>query len=555
VLADAAISCWEIELPASTGSVPIDIFFPSVAMNESESEPHTSEAGPLPRSIRWGGARWIVGIFVGLFVLVRVGSTVADDNTFVGTAFTACCLFGGMALGCWWLVFSRAPWKLRLAVAVAVAAFASMFRVQGFSGGFVPTIVFRWRQAVLPERPAATQVDLNLDTEQALVATESDWPEFRGPKRDGIVRGASYSAAWHEPELLWRIPIGEGWSSFSVVGPLAYTQWQEGESEVTICLEAATGTELWRHADKARFDEAMGGPGPRATPTYANGRLFVQGATGILNCLDPRTGTVVWSVNILDDAKAGNIQWAMSGAPLVTGGRVIVSPGGQDNASLIAYDAATGEQAWTAGKAIASYSSPQLSTVGGKEQVLIFNGSGIQAHDPETGDALWNHDFSTKPKICVAQPGIVKGTSVLLSLGYGVGSLMIDVEESEGSWTSTERWKSRRLKSKFNDFVIHGEHAYGIDEGILTCIELESGERAWKGIRCGYGQLLLVGETLLILSEKGEVIFAKADPAEATELGRFKAIAGKTWNHPVIANGMLFVRNASAAACFKLDGN
>ncbi|MFT5129169.1 MAG: outer membrane protein assembly factor BamB [Rhodothermales bacterium] len=526
-------------------------------MNKSEPElsaesQETSAPESLPRPIRWGGAKWIIGIFVGLFLLVRIGSKLADNETFVGTAFTACVLFGGMALAIWWLLFSRAPWKLRLGVIVGVAALASMFRIQGFSGGFVPTIVFRWKQAVEPERPAGAVANLNLDMGQALMATELDWPEFRGPKRDGIVRGTTYSAAWLEPDLLWRIPIGEGWSSFCVLGPLAYTQWQEGESEVTVCLQAASGTELWRHVDAARFDEAMGGPGPRATPTYADGRLFVQGATGILSCLDPKTGAVLWSVNILDDAKAGNIQWAMSGSPLVTGDRVIVSPGGTDNASLIAYDVATGEQVWKAGKAIASYSSPQISSLGGTEQILIFNGIGIHGHDPDNGELLWNHDFTTGPKICVAQPGVVDGSSVLLSLGYGVGSLMVDVAEKEGAWIATERWKSRRLKSKFNDFVIRDGHAYGLDEGILTCIKLDSGERAWKGIRCGYGQLILIQDTLLILSESGEVIFAKADPEEAQELGRFKAIDGKTWNHPVIANGLLFVRNASAAACFKL---
>jgi outer membrane protein assembly factor BamB len=524
-------------------------------MNESESEPLTENEGTaepvsLPRPIRWGGAKWIIGIFAGLYLLAWIGSKVTDNTTFMGTALTACCLFGGIVLAIWWLVFSRAPWKLRLGLAAGVAVIASMFQIQGFSGGFVPTIVFRWKQAVEADRPTPTVTDLNL--EQALVLAETDWPEFRGTKRDGVVRGATYSAAWNEPDMLWRIPIGEGWSSFCVVGPLAFTQWQEDEMEVTVCLQASTGAEVWRHADKARFDEAMGGPGPRATPTYADGRLFVLGATGILNSFDPKTGSVIWSVNILDDAKAGNIQWAMSGSPLVTGGRVIVSPGGTENASLIAYDAETGEQAWKAGKAIASYSSPQLSTIGGRDQILIFNGVGLHAHDPENGQPLWHHDFTTECKICVAQPGVVDGSSILLSLGYSVGSMMIDVEETDGTWTSSERWKSRRLKSKFNDFVIRDGHAYGIDEGILTCIKLESGNRAWKGIRCGYGQLILAGDTLVILSEKGEVIFVKADPAEATELGRIKAIDGKTWNHPVIANGLLFVRNASAAACFKL---
>jgi outer membrane protein assembly factor BamB len=533
-------------------------------MNEPESEPSieqgssTVEHEVVRPSIRWGGAKWIVVIFTGLFVLAWIGIQVADDDTFLGTALTVCCFLGGATLGLWWLAFSRAPWKLRLGVFVAGAAFASMFKVQGFSGGFVPTIVFRWKPGVVAERPAS--ITANPGSQLALLAadyqpSELDWPEFRGRKRAGEVSGASYSNSWLEPTLLWRIPVGEGWSSFCVVGPLAFTQWQEGEWEVTVCLEAATGAEVWRHADKVRFDESLGGPGPRATPTYADGRVFVQGATGILNCFDPNTGKVAWSVNILDDADADNIKWAMSGSPLITGGRVIVSPGGADDASLVAYEAATGEPVWSAGGATASYSSPQLSTIGGKEQVLIFNGVGIFSHEPDTGALIWNHEFTTNPRICVAQPGVVDDSTILLSLGYGVGSLLVDVEVGDGKWTTSERWKSRRLKSKFNDFVIHEGYAYGIDEGSLACIDLESGARAWKGVRCGYGQLILANDTLVVLSEEGEVIFVKADPTEDIELGRFDAIDGKTWNHPVVANGRLFVRNASAAACFSMDSN
>ncbi len=530
-------------------------------MSDSESAPMPettpiTPADTLPSEIRWGGAKWIVGIFTGFFLLVYIGSKMADDDTFIGTAFTACCLLAGIALTVWWLLLSRAPWKIRLGAIVGVVAVASMFRLQGFSGNFMPTIVPRWKKAVKAERPAAEET--KSDTQKAILSadyepTDEDWPEFRGPRRDGIVRGAKYSDAWLKAEMLWRVPIGEGWSSFCVVGPLAFTQWQEEDKEVTVCLEATTGTEVWRHADDTRFDEAMGGPGPRATPTYANGRLFVLGATGILNCLNPNTGDVHWSVNILEDAKAGNIQWAMSGSPLVLGDQVIVSPGGSDGANLMAYGCSDGERIWGAGDGIASYSSPQLSRLGGVNQILIFNGVGVFAHEPGSGKPLWNHPFTSSPKICVAQPGIFGETSVLLSLGYGKGSILIDVELKDGKWKSTERWMSRRLKSKFNDFVIRDGYAYGIDEGILACIDVATGERAWKGVRCGYGQLLLVEDTLVILSERGEVIFVKADPEEDVELGRFKAIEGKTWNHPVIANGLLFVRNASAAACFRLS--
>ena len=509
-----------------------------------------------PAGIRWKPAIWIIGVIAGLLVLFRVATTVADDTTFLGTATTLCLMLGLLSLLVWWLVFSRAPWKLRLGGVAGVAALASMFQIQGFSGGFLPTVVFRWKKPVEAERPAATASgasagEVSLAT--GYMPTGTDWTEFRGASRDGIVRGATFSAGWLDPELQWRIPVGEGWSSFCVVGPLAFTQWQDGESEVTVCLEAANGREIWRHADGVRFEETMGGPGPRATPTYSNGRLFALGATGILNCLDPNDGTLRWSVNILADNNAGNIQWAMSGSPLVDGGRVIVAPGGAANASLVAYDIETGEKSWHVGDAAASYSSPLLAAVCGERQLLIFDGDGVSAYNPGDGRPLWNHSFTTSMKINVAQPGVVGGSAMLLSLGYGVGSLMIDVERKDEAWTATERWKSKKLKSKFNDFVIRDGHAYGLDEGMLACMRLSDGSRAWKGMRCGYGQLLLVGDVLVVLSEKGEVVYVKADPADEAILGRFKAISGKTWNHPVIANGRLFVRNTSEAACFALE--
>ena len=517
-------------------------------MSEPDPQP-VEETAPVPPRIRWAWAKWIVGIYVVVVLLIRVVSTVKDNDTVVGVAITICSMLAAVALMFWWVLLSRARWKLRVGVLIGLLVFVSMFEVQGFSGGFFPTIVFRFQSAVKPERPATNAADTPFD--QPTIA-EYDWAEFRGPKRDGVVRGASYSEAWHDPEQLWRIPVGEGWSSFAVVGALAFTQWQEGEHEVTVCLEATTAREVWRHTDDVRFDEAMGGPGPRATPTYADGRLFALGATGILNCFEATTGALTWSVNILDDAQAGNIQWAMSASPLVISDRVIVSPGGRNHENLIAYDVATGERAWAAGTAVASYSSPQLATLAGQEQILIFNARGLHAHAVEDGAQLWSYDFSTQYKICVAQPGVIDGKSILLSLGYGVGSLMLDVEEADGEWTISERWRSLKLRSKFNDFVIHGDHAYGFDEGVMTCIELATGNRAWKGIRAGYGQLILVGSTLVVLSEKGEVIFVRATPDKADELGRFKAISGKTWNHPVIARGHLFVRNAREAACFQL---
>jgi outer membrane protein assembly factor BamB len=390
--------------------------------------------------------------------------------------------------------------------------------------------------AALPATPAESK-------------TGADWPGFRGPNRDGIVTGVRIETDWSAspPVELWRRPIGPGWSSFAVRGDLLYTQEQRGDEEVVACYKVSTGEPVWKHRDAARFWESNAGAGPRATPTLSNGRVYTLGGTGIVNVLEAGSGTVVWSRNAASDTGAKVPTWGFAGSPLVLGGVVIVAASG----ALVAYDLATGEPRWLGPKGREGYSSPQLLTIDGVPQVLLLSEFGLTSMAPADGKVLWEHAWKGYP---IVQPALTADGDVLISVSDSSGTRRIAVAHGPDGWTTKERWTSIGLKPYFNDFVAHKGHAFGFDGSILACIDLADGKRKWKGGRYGNGQLVLLADQdlLLVLSEEGELALVKATPDQFTELARFPALEGKTWNHPVLVGGLLLARNGEQMAAFRL---
>ena len=381
----------------------------------------------------------------------------------------------------------------------------------------------------------------------------AEWPGFRGPERDGVIRGVQIATDWSQspPVQLWRRAIGPGWSSFAVSGNLLYTQEQRGGDEVVSCYRMTTGEPVWRHRDATRFWESNGGAGPRGTPTLSNGRVYTFGGTGILNVLDAISGAVLWSRNAASDVNAKTPMWGFSSSPLVVADVVIVAAGGK----LAAYDVATGAPRWTGGGGGLSYSSPHLVTIDGIEQVVFMSGPGTTSVAPATGKVLWEYAWSGG---AIVQPAVTADGDILvntISMNGGLGLRRISIAHDSG-WTASERWTSNGLKPYFNDFVVHNGHAYGFDGNILSCIDLEDGTRKWKGGRYGNGQLLLLADQdlLLVLSEEGDLALVKAAPDQFTEVGRFPAaLEGKTWNHPVVVRDVLLVRNDHEMAAFRLS--
>ncbi len=386
--------------------------------------------------------------------------------------------------------------------------------------------------------PAATKAEMGVD-----------WPGFRGPHRDSVVPGVRIKTDWKAspPVALWRRPIGPGWSSFAVHGGLIYTQEQRGADEVVACYQLATGKPVWVHHDTARFYESNGGPGPRGTPTLSNGRAYTFGATGIVNALDARNGAVVWSRNAASETGTKTPEWGFASSPLVVDDVVLVAVSGH----LVAYDLATGAPRWTAPARGESYSSPQLATIGGVAQVLLLSSVGAASFAPADGTLLWEHPWKGYP---IVQPNLTAEGDVLISVSDQSGTRRLAAAHGAGGWTVEERWTSKGLKPYFNDFVVHKGYAFGFDGSILSCIDLKDGQRKWKGGRFGNGQLILLPDQdlLLVSSELGELALVGAAPDQFTELARFQALEGKTWNHPVLAGDILLVRNGVEMAAFRL---
>ena len=280
-----------------------------------------------------------------------------------------------------------------------------------------------------------------------------------------------------------------------------------------------------------------------------------------MNCLDAATGELRWSADIMKESSAPLPHWGFCSTPLVSEGLVITFAGGPSGKGLLAYRADDGELAWTAaiGPADATsppigYTSPQPVEIDGKRLALYLSNVGLTAIEPRTGEVAWEHEALVPGVWRAVQPALVGDRGVLIA-SEDLGLVCLDATRDGDAVKANKRWASRAMKPGYNDFVIRDGHAYGFDVNIFCCVDLETGKRRWKGGRYGHGQTLLLADQglLLVTCESGEVVLLEATPEAHRELGRFQAIEGKTWNHPAIAQGCLFVRNDEQIACYRLQ--
>lgn len=553
----------------------------------------------------WPGVIAVVLQWLGWFVVPAIFPQAAIVALFSG-------VIGGLIILLWWLFFSRAPWIERFAALVLlVLAVIGTKRLvhESIAGGamgmllyvlaipvlsmglvvwavvtrhfsaakrrlaFVPMIVlccgvfmvlrtggltaefnndlhFRWSKD--PEQKLLAQSNEQPATSNASAptSTESGWSGFRGPQRDGTVHGVRIKTDWSAspPVELWRRPVGPAWSSFAVQNGSLYTQEQRGDEEVVSCHDVQTGKPLWRHSDKARFYESNAGAGPRATPALSNGRVYTQGGTGIVNALDAANGNVIWTRNSVNDTGAKVPGWGIAGSPLVVNDLVIVAAAG----NLVAYEAATGKTRWLGPPGGTGYSSPQLLTINGIQQIVLLRSTGVTSVSVADGKLLWEHAWEGVP---IVQPAVASNGDLLISVNQSSGLRRLTIGQGSGGWTAQERWTTEDINPWFNDFVVHKGHAFGFDGSSLVCVNLDDGKLKWRGKRYGYGQLVLLPEqdVLVVLSEQGELALAKATADQFTELAHFPALEGKTWNHPVLIGNILLVRNDHEMAAFKLS--
>jgi outer membrane protein assembly factor BamB len=506
-----------------------------------------------PRPERWGAVVLMIVAMVATPAILHESITTGN----MGMMFALYAIpILSLAFVVWAVATHRLSVKTRRATMVATILLScgawGFVRSDGISGSATADFTWRWAETAEEQLLARSVGEaMVLPSDGALeIKSGADWPGFRGAHRDGIARGIRIATDWSAspPKELWRRSVGPGCSSFAVRGEVFYTQEQRGEDEAVTCYHLKTGMPAWIHLDKARFWDSHAGAGPRGTPTLDDGRLYTLGGTGILNVLDARDGSVVWSRDVATETKTKIPEWGIASSPLLVGDLVIVAAKG----TLAAYDRETGSPRWSGPNGGKSYSSPHLLTIDGVKQVLHMREAGAAGFAPDDGTILWKHPWPGADR--VVQPAMTaEGDLLLCGGGLKLGMRRFRVAQGSEGWTIEERWASRGLKPNHNDSVVHEGHAYGFVSLRLACLDVKDGTRKWKGARyAGFTILLADQDLLLVLTEKGEVALVEAVPDRFNELAKFKAIEGKTWNHPALAGDILLVRNAREMVAFRL---
>jgi outer membrane protein assembly factor BamB len=520
---------------------------------------------PLPAWIVFGAA------ILAAVVIANIGLIDGAQSNVLALIFT---FVAFLSMAIWFVFLSGYPGWLRglfvLSVLLAVSLFFVFYRVEGATGWLFPTFAYRFapRPDELLERPEKMAGVEGSDVAVDLATTTADdFPRFLGPDGTCGVEQPQLDLDWsaNRPRELWRVPIGAGWSAFSVVNGYAVTMEQRGPLEMVTCYDAHSGEMAWSQSIEARYETVMGGIGPRATPTIHGGLVYTLGAKGHLHCLDGSNGNVVWNRNVPEDCgvsaaeDAKKMNYGRSNSPLIVDQMVVLPGGGPSGGpkhALIAYDRLTGKILWEAGNDQASYASPSLATLVDTRQIVSVNEKTVTGHAPATGEQFWSYewesDSATMPNVSQAVP--VGDDVVFLSNGYNNGAALIKITYSgSDGWRAEKLWHNRaRMRTKFTNVAVHEGHVYGLSDGRLECLDIANRERRWKGGRYGHGQVLRVSGALLVQCEPGDVVLVELSPDRLIERGRIPALSDKTWNNLCLFGNLLLVRNGVEAACYEL---
>ena len=541
---------------------------------------------------------WVVGVLflllgiVGFFGRVLGNGPLADlyDAMWIFRDPAICnvmALIGGF-FACFipliWFTFASGwPAAIRFTpitlIGLFVIGFFSIFEIQGVSGEMIPRFGYRFGKAPDQRLGGFTASETNAEGGQSLSVADDPnaFPQFLGPDRNSRLAGPHLETDWgaNPPEEIWRMPIGAGWSGFSALGGRIYTMEQRGNEELATCYDMKTGKPIWGTGINARHYTVMGYVGPRCTPLLLDGRVYALGATGVFRCLDQRTGEVVWQHDLLEmygvtpDAETKNIAWGRANSPLayeLDGRKIVIIPAGgpsdktkkDGNVALVAFDAASGETVWEGGHEQISYASPSVAQVDGKDQIISVNEANITGHDPATGEQLWSLDWpgSSSGNASCSQVHALGNNRFFVSKGYGQGASTFEVKPEGDGYTTEVLWSNTRvLKTKFTNVAIMDDYVFGLNDGILEKVKLEAKRPEWRERGFGHGQLLLVGDVLLVMGEEGNLAMVDPTSEDYQEFSRIKALSGEiapTWNPLCLYGDLLLVRNAEEAACYKL---
>ncbi len=383
-----------------------------------------------------------------------------------------------------------------------------------------------------------------------VVSSAADWPQWRGPNRDGISTETGLLPAWPAagPTVAWKTSgLGQGYSSLAIVNGRIYTQGQRDNQEYILAIDVKTGKKLWETATSRAYRNDRG-DGPRGTPTIDGDRLYAMTGDGVLFCLDLAAGKPVWSINVARQYGGSVPSWGFSESPLIDGDRLIVMPGGH-GASLVSLNKRDGSLQWKTGSDPAGYSSAIIADVGGSRQVLALSGNAALAVLENNGELLWHYTKVSNRTANIATP-IYHDGAVFVSTAYGTGCALLKL----GPKSMSEAYFSGDMKNHYSTSVVVDNYLYGYSDSILTAMQFNTGKVAWKNRSVGKGSVTYAEKRLYLLGEDGVIGLAEANADAYKEISRFEVAKGSlpTWSPLVISNGKLYYRDQDNLTCFDI---
>jgi outer membrane protein assembly factor BamB len=386
-------------------------------------------------------------------------------------------------------------------------------------------------------------------------AVWADWPQFRGPNRDGVSAEPGVLAAWPAggPKVLWKVPLGEGYSQIAAVKGRLFTLYGQGNDENAAAFDAATGKQLWRVRLDRKYENGMGN-GPRSTPTVDGGTVYVLSASGRLAALEAASGRTIWEHDLRADYGAQPPTWGVASSPLVEGNLLLVSVGGSGNRSIIAFDKTNGKPVWGSQNDIAGYAAPIAITVRGVRQVIFFTGDALVSLAPKDGHLLWQAPWKTDWNVNASTPVFFPPDKLFVSSGYDTGAALFQIRVAGNGVSALEVWRSREMKNQFSSSLLHNGILYGFDNATFKAMDAATGQERWKQRGLGHGSLILAGGRLVVLSDRGRLALVEATPQEYRELGSAQVLEGKCWTAPSLADGRLYLRNEEQLVALDWSG-
>ena len=398
-------------------------------------------------------------------------------------------------------------------------------------------------------------------------AQAADWPQWRGPQRDGISSETDLLQSWSAdgPAVQWRTPLGNGFSGISIANGRVFTMFAQGDDEFAICLDAEAGAERWRHRTGPYYKETQGGDGPRSTPTVDGETVYVLGATGQLFALAAASGTPIWEKDLVAEFGSEVPRWGFSTSPLIEGDLLLVEAGGHDGnfvvdmaidrttaVTAVALDKNTGTTAWTALSEKMSYSSPIAFTAAGTRQLAYLTAYSLTGLAPEDGRIYWSYPWKTRYDVSAATPVFIAPDRLFISTSDGNGGAVLQIKSDGDSLAVEQVWQNNKMKNHFGTSVLYENHLYGFDDSILKCLDAETGAEKWKTRGYNKGTLIVADGQLIVLGEEGQLGLVEATPAAFREKSKAQILNSRCWTVPSLADGRLYIRDESEIVCLNI---